>query len=281
MVDVRAIGLSINDPQRGQVALRTLAPLFTPPASLDGVGVGTCVPGSVLLSKKPTARAPRSIDEWVGQPKGQVSLVQFRSASDLRPAIHSPQNMAPYRFRGLGCVLLGGPQTSDEAMAARERWLAELPDFLRRSIRGQTEEEAFFFAVLATLHRAGRLERPEIPGNAVVDAVLQTREAAADDAPRFVGIGTGPELALTSHRMESVLVSIDGLSEAVADAVDPTLADSSPGRERLRRFRGILCMGGVGTSSTEWSPPERGVTLSPQPAHAQVVVSKNGVVRNR
>lgn len=275
MVWVRAVGFLMNDPQRGHVALHALRDVFSIPPSVDGIGIGSCVDGSVLLSKLPSVPDDSSLSRLVGPLKGRVAVLQLRDASDLRPSVRSANNLGPYRFRAFACAVIGGPQTADEAMTLREKLLADLPDFLRRSVRGQTEGEVFFYAVLARLFSMGLLERGLVPPSAVVDAVLETRRAVGDDTPRHVALSTGVELVQVSRGMPSALLTLKGLDLAAADDLDPTLTDSSLGRERLRRFRAALTLGGLDRPFDEATPVPSGVQIRALSDDSQAVLGRD------
>lgn len=239
----RSIALMVNDPQRFHVALHALRKQITLADSTDALGVGTCVDGSVLLSRKPTIAPGQSLAELVGPLKGRCAVVQLRDATDLRPRQMSTSNIGPYRSRHLACAVVGGPQTSDEASDLREQWMADMPDFALRSVTGQAESEAFFFACVAELHKMGQLER--MPrGAALVDAISQVMERDKSNAPRAVSLATGLECAFVTEGVAGTLAFVEGLSNDDADDVDPTLTDSSMGRERLRRFRATLAISG-------------------------------------
>lgn len=279
MGSARALGIVMNDPPRGHVALHALRQLLPPPATVDAVGYGTCVDGNVLLTRLPAFGGDRELSSLVGPMRGRVSLVHLRDGSELSPPRDPARNLGPYRFRGFACVVLGGAHRADDATASREAFTAELPDFLSRSLQGQSEGEAFFFAVLARLYRQGWLERPQLDARALGEAIAETQGLRSPSPPRHVVFATGAEVVHASFQVPGALLTLEGLTPADADALDPTLADTSPGRERLRRFRACVSLGSLGSSDSAGGLPATlppGISRAPFPASGMVLLSRHG-----
>jgi hypothetical protein len=269
MVAVQTLGLMMSDPQRGHVALHALADALTVPSDIDGVGQGSCVDGSVLLRRHPTAPDDlSSFGALLGPLKARCTVVQIRRERDLRPKLRSPTNLGPFRWKQLSFAASGGPTSGEAAVGLRDAYLDTLPDFLRRSIEGQTEAEGFFFAALARLHDSGALKAPKLDAEQVVVAVRETIEAHCADVPRHTVIATGTEIVHVAHMVPAVMVRVEGLDLDKAEAVDPTLVDSSMGRERLRRFRGVFV---AGAGELGEVPAE----LKPLPADAALVIARD------
>jgi len=274
MVSVRAIGVMLNDPQRGHVALHALRDVVTLPAGTDGVGVATCVDGAVLVSRRPLSASDDGIAPLVGPLKGRCAVVRIRGVDELRPPRSVPSDIGPFRVRSFACAVVGGPQTADEATVVRDRLLADLPDFLRRSVSGDSEGETFFFAVLAHLHQSGQLERGlHASPEAVVESIRATLEKAGP-APRHVTMATGTHLVHVASGVENALIRLDGLAAEVADDIDPTLADSSIGKERLRRFRGVFALGALNEPFEDTRNLPKGATLLRHPPHSAVFIGR-------
>jgi hypothetical protein len=274
MVGTRALGLVCNDPQRGQVALHELSGLVSLPGEADAIGIASLIDGAALLSRLPAIPAGAGLADAVGPVKGRCAVVQVRVRNELRP--NGPDGMAnlgPFRARSYAAALVGGPQDADAASSSRERLLALVPDFLRRFVAGQSEAEALFLAILARLHTRGALELPHQNGPALAAATREVVEEAG--GTRHVLITNGVEMVHVASGMPSAIVTLSGLSEDVANRVDATLADSSMGRERLRRFRGIVCLGALDVTLKASTPVPPGATLQVLPEVAAALVQRD------
>lgn len=247
MVSVQTLGMMLTDPQRGRVAVHALREVIQLPSDADAIGVGSCVDGAVLLRRTPQLNDGAVLDDFV-ELKSRCAVVQVRREQDLRPKIKAPANVGPFRWKQLAFAAALGPSEVDGAVSLRDAYLDELPDFLRRSIEGQTEAEAFFFATLAILHERGQLSGPRINSDELAQAALACIAQKSDEVPRHVVFGTGTEIVHVSHRAPICIARIEGIDLDVAEALEPTLVDSSMGRERLRRFRGTFVVGATAAS---------------------------------
>lgn len=275
MVSPRAIGILTTDPQRGHVALHTLRAAVSLPAEADAIGIASCVDRAVLLTRKPTVAPGAELAALSGPLKGRVAVVQIRGADELRPPRNETGDVGPWRSRNLACAVVGGPQDVDEAAACRDAHLASLPDFLRRNVTGHGEGEAFFFAVLGALHRKGQLTENALDPIAVVAAVREVHQARSSKAKRHVTFATGTDLAHVSLGFDNAVVRIEGLDEATAVGLDPTLTDSAIGRERLRRFRAVFALGHLGTAFEDKRGLPKGATVLGQPADSACVIRRD------
>lgn len=279
MVGTRAVGLVCNDPQRAQLALFEAAGLAALPADADAIGVASLVDASALLSRLPAIPAGASLASAVGPVKGRCAVVQVRVRSELRPnGPDGTANLGPFRARSYAAALVGGPQDADAASSSRERLLADLPDFLIRFVAGQSEAEALFLAILGRLHKAGALELPHGSGAALAKATSEVLERTGGGA-RHIVITNGTDLVHVAAGMPSAILTLSGLSEATANAVEPALTDSAIGRERLRRFRGVLCLGGLQSALKANAPVPRGASLQVLPEGAAALVQSDLTVK--
>lgn len=279
MVGVRALGLMCNDPQRGVVALHELAALASLPVDADAIGTACIVDGAALLSRLPAVVAERSLAQTVGPIQGRCAVVQVRVRGELRPT--GPAGAAsqgPFRARSYAAAVIGGPQDADGASASRERLLAGVPDFLRRFVGGHAEGEALFIAILARLHALGGLESPHDNAAKLAQAARDVVGKAGSE-PRQVTLTNGVEVVHVAVGMPSAVVTLAALSEATANRVDPTLADSSMGRERLRRFRGVVTLGGLDTPLKASTAVPDKATLQVLPDSAAILVARDLTVR--
>ena len=273
MPSMRSIGFMLNDPQRGHVAFRALRQLCSIPSDVDGMGVATAVDGSVLVSRKPNQVDGNSLDTLMGPLKGRCGLVRLRSQNELRPKGNTPNNLGPFRMRHYGGAVVGGAQDADEAAHSRDELLKDLPDFLRRSVAGHSEGEAFFFAVLGWMHQHSTLERM-VQGHDLVRGIQATLEKS-EQHPRQIVMITGLETIIVTHQMHTAIVNIAGLSEEIATEVDPCLVETSISRQRLRQFKGAFALGAL-EGAIEGSPaPDAGTQVMTQGSNSAWVIGRD------
>ncbi len=275
-VAVRAVGVAHNDPLRGPVALASIASLVRAPADVDSIGIATVVDGAALLSHQRVDDGVTLADAF-GAPKGRTAIMRLGTSGELRPTGQDhAASVGPYRARTYACAVAGGPQAPDVAASSRERLLADLPDALRRCIVGKSEGEAFFLAVLTRLHNKGLLDRPHDRthdgGKFLLDAIEETHAQTAQ-APRQVTLTNGVDLVHFAAGAPAAVVVIRGLSDELASAYSPALADSSTARERNRRYAGAIVMA-LEAPLAAHTPVAAGCTLHVHPDGGSILIGK-------
>lgn len=141
-------------------------------ADADSWGIGFYQGGEVLHKKRPRAGmgGPELLDwrEVAGNVRSDCAIVHFRTATvgDYRA-----ENTHPFRMRQW---LFAHNGTVNGFDAIRAALLEPMPDFLRRNIRGTTDSEHVFHALLAFLHDRGQLDNPDIDAKIVLGAVRST-----------------------------------------------------------------------------------------------------------
>ncbi len=137
------------------------------PADLRGAwGIGFYQGDEVLHKKQPTPDGQRvdwnTIAENV---KTDCAIAHVRQAT---VGGFSVDNTHPFRLRQWLFAHVGTLTAFDEIHAALR---ADLPDFLRRNIRGSSDSELFFHWILAGLHEVNQLEAQTPSASTVVDAI--------------------------------------------------------------------------------------------------------------
>jgi glutamine amidotransferase len=132
----------------------------------DGWGVGSYQTGEVLLRRKPSERRESiHVSELVQGLRTDCALVHLRSATI---GARSLENTHPFRYRQW---LFAHTGSIPGFAALRPAVLEQVPDFLARSVRGETDSEAFFHLVLGQIHRTGRLDDPELDRASITTAI--------------------------------------------------------------------------------------------------------------
>ena len=149
-----------------------------------GWGIGFYQGGEVLMRRRPIDDHPTiDVAKAASDVRADLLLGHVRSATvgSLRT-----ENTHPFRYRQWLFAMTGTLPAFD---AVRERLGASVPEFLRASIRGETDAEILFYVFLSFLHDAGRLNDPVTPPSHVRDA-LRSSVAVVDGMAAEVGGGS-------------------------------------------------------------------------------------------
>lgn len=146
-----------------------------------GWGIGFYQGGEVLMRRRPIDENPTiEISRVAGDVRADVVVGHVRNATigALRT-----ENTHPFRYRQWLFAQTGTLPSFD---SIRERLVASVPEFLRSSIRGETDAEILFYVFLSFLHDAGRLNDTVIDPANVRDA-LRSSVAVVDGMAAEVG----------------------------------------------------------------------------------------------
>jgi glutamine amidotransferase len=147
-----------------------------------GWGIGFYQGGEVLMRRRPIHDHHAAIDvaKIASDVRADLLVGHVRSATvgSLRT-----ENTHPFRYRQWLFAMTGTLPSFD---AIRERLISSVPEFLRSSIRGETDAEILFYVFLSFLHDAGRLTDAITPPPHVRDA-LRSCVAVVDGMAAEVG----------------------------------------------------------------------------------------------
>ncbi len=148
-----------------------------------GWGIGFYQGGEVLMRRRPLDdRESIDMAKAASDVRTDLLLGHVRNATigSLRT-----ENTHPFRYRQWLFAMTGTLPSFD---SIRERLVASVPEFLRSSIRGETDAEILFYVFLSFLHDAGRLNDPVTAPSHVRDA-LRSSVAVVDGMAAEVGGG--------------------------------------------------------------------------------------------
>jgi glutamine amidotransferase len=148
-----------------------------------GWGIGFYQGGEVLMRRRPIDdHATVDVAKVAADVRADVLVGHVRNATvgALRT-----ENTHPFRYRQW---LFAQTGTLPQFDAIRERLVASVPEFLRSSIRGETDAEILFYVFLSFLHDAGRLNDSLTEVGHVSDA-LRSSAAVVDGMAAEVGGG--------------------------------------------------------------------------------------------
>ncbi|APR78947.1 Glutamine amidotransferases class-II [Minicystis rosea] len=166
-----------------------------------GWGVGFYQAGEILLKRRPIDDRdevrPADITRDV---RADTLVAHVRLATVGAPRT---ENTHPFRYRQW---LFANTGTVEAFARLRGRLAEQLPQFLHRDVRGETDSELLFHLFLSFLHDAGQLDRPAVEPSAARTALrgamaLVDGLCAEEGAPPTAlnVIVTNPEYLIAVH----------------------------------------------------------------------------------
>jgi glutamine amidotransferase len=196
----------------------------TAPADASGWGIGFYHGDEVLHKKRPT-RAGERVDweQIAGDVRSDCAVLHLRqpTVGDFRA-----ENAHPFRMRSW---LFAHQGTIGRFDAIRDNLAEMIPDFLRRNIRGQTDSEYLFHAVLTLLHDAGQLDNPDINDAQALPAIsaavtlverLAAEVGSTDNSLSFI-LTNGRSMYALRHGAPLAYVERQGLHDPPEDYTPP------------------------------------------------------------
>lgn len=164
----RLLGYMANRADRLRDALHQERAAIAQPSgtNADGWGMGFYQGGEVLHKKRPQLSGETVDWEGIaGDVRSHCVVAHLRQATvgDFRA-----ENTHPFRMRQW---LFAHNGTVERFSASRERLLEAMPDFVRRNVRGDTDSEHVFAAILSFLHDEGQLDNADVDDKPVVQAI--------------------------------------------------------------------------------------------------------------
>ena len=214
----RLIGYMANRADRLRDALHQerdviALPTAQPPA---GWGIGFYQGGEVLHKKRPLLGEDMDWEQVANGVRSDCVIIHMRHATvgDFRS-----ENTHPFRMRSW---LFAHSGTIQRFSAIRERLVEDLPDFIRRNIRGDTDSEHFFHVVLSFLHDAGQLDAPEVSDKVVLNGLRSAvrlvdrlgKEVGAPEATLNCILSNGRRMYALRRGGPMVLVEREGMHDA-------------------------------------------------------------------
>ena len=223
----RLFGFVINDAQRVACALYPAREALVVASAPEGWGLASYQGGEVLLQRHPKpVVGPLDLYRAAREQRTDYLVGQVRDGGT--PA--KLENTQPFRFRSWVFATSGA--RSDAMQAGNAGVLEQVPDFLRRNIRGQDPAETLFHLFLSFLHESNRLDDPNVKpadvaaalGNAIGIAETAALAAGAQAAPANV-IATNGRILLAARNGRPMWVrQVNGIHDcavcAAANAED-------------------------------------------------------------
>ncbi len=235
-----------NDPNLMpcQVArLRSLVALQEGGRLPDAYGYGSYSAGDVLLGKRPSgAPAPLGLGELCGAVDSEALVVHARTATvgNLKD-----ENTHPFRFRRW---LFAHDGTVEGWELVKPRLLGALPDFLRRTIQGETDSEHVFTWFLKLLRDDGQLDNLDLEAAAAGQALARTVRQI-DAWSREVGVQRPSAMNLVATNGRGLVATrrgrplhyalLEGIVPCPRDGLEAGTPESDPRVRPHRRVKAV------------------------------------------
>lgn len=231
----RLVGFIANRPDLcNRLALYEREALSTRNVDPDkpwGWGIGFFHSGEILLKRRPLDdRTELRIDQMIDEVRSDILIAHVRNATvgALRTG-----NTHPFRYRQW---IFADTGTVDGFGDLRSQLYESLPQFLQRSLRGDTDSELLFHLYLSFLHDSGQLDAPQVKP---IDAARAIRSSLAlldrigretDHEPSRLNILLAtPEYLIAAQRGEDMAYRM----LAGRDDFEPLFADEGPSKMRM------------------------------------------------
>lgn len=184
----RIVAILTSDPMLVRCELDRVRPQlsFDDPSLVAGVGA---YEDGVVLQRRYGTSTPR-VELWDVPDSDAVVF----HAGALAVGQSLEENAQPFRFRQWLFAHLGAVE---QAERVRDQLLAELPDFLQRSVRGSTLSEVVFGIFLSELRAVGRTEDPNLEPAIAAQLLLKTCRAV-EQATSGAGGAQKPQQAMVA-----------------------------------------------------------------------------------
>lgn len=212
-------------------------------------GVGFFQSDDVLLRKRPLAGQlplPEKLAEGV---ESEAALICSGAVGATGSRAFNEQMTLPFRFKRWLFAAAGQPGALSPIRGTLAR---SLPDYLRRSVKGDSAAEVLFFTFLSRLRDVGRLDDHDVDAPTAARALA----AAVGEAERaFEQLGSplpGLALVVTNGRVMAALRRgyplhvgvVDGLVPCQRCEIGPGASDLDPRVRSHRMLRAAMFLSG-------------------------------------
>jgi glutamine amidotransferase len=254
------MGYLSNDPTRLRCSLYPLRDqlLVTASDPHDGYGVGYFQTGEILLRKRP--RSGNEDFRVVELTKDIFTDALVAHVRDTPPPVWEHENTQPFRYRTWLFAhrgeIPGFEQVRDEAAA-------QIPDFLRRNIRGDTDSEYLFHLFLSRLRDKGRLDDPTVDVRfaagclsatiAFVDALVEKAGGALAAARVNAIVSNGRVMAVTRRGPPVYYYRREGMADCQVCAQATTIIQGRPPRVPHNLLRYVVVASEMASPTEDWT----------------------------
>src|SRR3954468_9545100 len=220
----------------GRVSLGTAA----------AAGVGFFQSDDVLLRKRPLGGQPALPEKLAEGVESEAALICSGAVGPMARSFNE-QVTLPFRFKRWLFATAGQPEA---LTPIRSALLKNLPDYLRRSVKGDSAAEAIFFTFLARLRDVGRLDDHDLDAAAaarsLAAAVGETERAfeqMGQPLPGMAAVVSNGRVMAALRRGHPLLVGVvDGLVPCQRCEIGPTANELDPKVKSHRMLRAAMVL---------------------------------------
>src|SRR5438105_4973903 len=225
--------------------LRHLKGRATLGATESAAGLGFFQSDDVLVRKRPVAGAP-TLEKLTEGVESEAAVI----ASGSLTRGFSEESTFPLRFKRWLFAFGGNPASLGPAHGAL---IADLPDSLRRAVRGESAVEAIFLTFLSRLRDAGQLDNVDVSADgtakalaAAVGAAERAFEKDGAQLPPIAALATNGRVTAALRRGHPLWVTrIDGLEECSRCEIGPRSKELDPRIRPHRAVRAVVVLSGA------------------------------------
>jgi glutamine amidotransferase len=192
--------------------------------------------------------------DLVRELRTDCAVVHVRHATVGNRAL---ENTHPFRFRHW---LFAHNGSLPGFASLRPALLERIPEFLVRSIRGETDSELIFSLFLGRVHETGRLDDPELDRRSIADALKQTVEildevADAGGQPRGVlnAVVTNHHAMVALRRgLPMAWIRRHGIRDCEACRKQPDVTGREPRRVDHEQFKYVMVASDQAVVPPDW-----------------------------
>jgi glutamine amidotransferase len=246
-----AFALASGDPNLVGCVLAALAaeaPL-KPTLPPEAYGIAYYQSDEALLERRPTGGQAFDLERLGRHMESELLLAQAQSAGDLLPSLPKDENTQPLRFRRWLFAQVGHLSGFPSLYPALKR---NLPEFLERQIKGDTDAEVVFMHVLKQLRSRG-LADGATPGSMAAsmgDAIRDLERAQRNQGvtvpnPLGLFLTDGKSLAVTAAGAPLSMRLIEGLVPCARCEISERTPELNPLLRPHRRLRAAVFASGL------------------------------------
>jgi glutamine amidotransferase len=243
------LSIQLSDASLLGCVLRRLAGRVSLGDSERAAGVGFFQSDDVLLRKRPLggqAAIPEKLADGV---ESEAALICSGAVGPMARSFNEQMTL-PFRFKRWLFATAGQPESLGPVRSAL---LKNLPDYLRRSVKGDSAAEALFFTFLSRLRDVGRLDDHELDAStaarSLAAAVGETERAFEQiglPLPGMAVVVSNGRVAAALRRGHPLTVGVvDGLIPCQRCEIGPTANELDPRVKSHRMLRAAMVLSGA------------------------------------